>query len=83
MKPEITKDFKTLWVNTDHCLGRICPFSFEIFRGLYGEESINHVPANGIQPPDWELFKQKMKEIYGVEIQEEPPEQLFTWGRKL
>jgi hypothetical protein len=76
---EVTKDHKTLWVNTTHCISRICPFSFEIFRGRYGEESINHVHKGGIQPPDWELFKQKMKEVFGIEITEEPPEQLFTW----
>jgi hypothetical protein len=77
---EVTKDHKTLWVNAERCLGRICPFGFEIF---FDEDTSDfyHYPKGGITPSDWELFKEQMKRFYRVIITETPPEQLFTWPK--
>ena len=74
---EVTKDDKTLWVNADKCLGRICHFGFEVMSPTRMNETLYHYPKGGTKQADWILFKEKMKEIHNIEFDETPPKNLF------
>ena len=73
---EISKSDRTLWVNAEKCLGRICRFG--IMSPTRLDDTLYHYPVGGVEESDWELFKVKVKEIHGIEITETPPEKLFT-----
>ena len=60
MKPEITTNGITVWVNNPICVGRFCRLSGEIF---LGDQSIS-------TKPEWASWRKEMKVRVGVNVPE-------------
>lgn len=71
---EIETDGITVWVNREWCLARFGKMGIDIHRSPDEAKEkgqclfCTHGPTT---IEDWELFKQKMLELYGVEVSDE------------
>jgi hypothetical protein len=58
MKPEISSNGKTVWVNKVGCIGRFCPMSGELMDG----------GVLTTMPPDWEEWTEAMFRTHGFKV---------------
>lgn len=75
MKPEITSNGTTVWVNTAICIGRFGIAGIDVHKDWEGQMEdgspcLDCIPASGDHLADWERFKASMKTHHNVEIPE-------------
>ena len=73
LKPEITSDGTTVWVNTDINLGRFGKHAVDVHHDAAGQAAGKHclncfrrTPGNLVE--DWNRFKASMLEHHGVNV---------------
>lgn len=75
MSHEINSDGRTVWINTDCCLGRFSRRGIDIHKSLAqqvaGTGECLYCTHEEPTAKDWITFQEKMKELHGIEVGDE------------